>query len=106
MLWWHMSVTKKQVQSGTTWHNMWAGVVLKKQDNNRHDEIRQQVVLQHLSASFLNADTGILTIMTDLGPRWHFYWFGVLNISRGESDPGGARDADLDWHEHCKLDDG
>jgi hypothetical protein len=28
-----------------------------------------------LAASFLNADTGILTIMTDLCRRWHFYWF-------------------------------
>ena len=59
----------------TTRHNMWAAVELKKQDNKRHGEIRRQVVLQHLSASFLNADTGILTIMTDLGPRWHFFWF-------------------------------
>ena len=53
----------------TTRHNMWAAVELKKQDNKRNGEIRQQVVLQHLSASFLNADTGVLTIMTDLGPR-------------------------------------
>jgi hypothetical protein len=28
-----------------------------------------------LAASFLNEDTGILTIMTDLCRRWHFYWF-------------------------------
>lgn len=59
--------------------NMWAGVELKKQDNKKHDEIHRQVVLQHLSASFLNADTGILTIMTDLVTRWHFYWFSEEN---------------------------
>ena len=78
----------------TTRHNMWAGVELKKQDNNRNDEIHRQVVLQHLSASFLNEDTGILTIMTDLGPRWHFYWFskeknGLMAYkaqSRGEAN--------------------
>lgn len=56
-------------------HNIWAGIELKKQDNRSDSEIRRQVVLQHLSASYLNGDTGILTIMTDLGPRWHFYWF-------------------------------
>lgn len=66
---------ERHQETATTRHNMWAGVELKKQDNNNHDEIRRQVVLQHLSASYLNADTGILTIMTDLGPRWHFYWF-------------------------------
>ena len=64
----------------TTSRNMWAGIGLKRQDNNRIEEIRWQVILQHLSASFLNDETGILTIMTDLGPRWHFYWF-----SKGEN---------------------
>ena len=59
----------------TTIKNMWAAIELKKQDNNANNEIRRQVILQHLSASFLNKETGILTIMTDLGPRWHFYWF-------------------------------
>ena len=59
----------------TTKQNMWSAIQLKKQDNDADIEIRRQVVLQHLSASFLNRDTGILTIMTDLGPRWHFYWF-------------------------------
>lgn len=59
----------------TTIRNMWAGIELKRQDNNSTQEIRRQVILQHLSNSYLNEDTGILTIMTDLGPRWRFYWF-------------------------------
>ena len=59
----------------TAKRHMWAAIELKKQENNATEEIHRQVVLQHLSASFLNKDTGILTIMTDLGPRWNFYWF-------------------------------
>ena len=59
----------------TASRHMWAGLELKRQDNNSHGEIRRQVVLQHLSASVLNENRGVLTIMTDLGTRWHFYWF-------------------------------
>ena len=59
----------------TTRSNMWAGIELKKQDNKKDGEITRQVVLQHLAASFLNEGTGMLTIMTDLGTRWRFYWF-------------------------------
>ena len=59
----------------TTRENMWAGIELKKEENERHAEIHRQVILQHLSASFLNPDTGIATIMTDLCDRWHFFWF-------------------------------
>lgn len=66
---------KRHQGTATIRHHMWAGIELKKQDNRRDSEIRRQVVLQHLSASYLNGDTGILTIMTDLGPRWHFNWF-------------------------------
>ncbi|CAB9513470.1 hypothetical protein SEMRO_593_G172340.1 [Seminavis robusta] len=54
---------------------MLAGIELNRQDKKSHGEIHRQVVLQHLSASFLNEDTSILAIMTDLGPRWHFFWF-------------------------------
>jgi len=66
---------KRHRVTATTRHHMWAGIELKKQDNKSDNEILRQVVLQHLSASYNNANTGILTIMTDLGPRWHFYWF-------------------------------
>ena len=59
----------------TTRENMWAGIELKKEENKRHAEIHRQVILQHLCASFLNEDTGIVTIMTDLCDRWHFFWF-------------------------------
>jgi hypothetical protein len=59
----------------TTRENMWAGIELKRADNKRHAEILRQVILQHLAASYLNPDAGILTIMTDLCDRWHFFWF-------------------------------
>jgi hypothetical protein len=60
----------------TTRQHMWGGLELKKRDNTKKPtEILRQVVLQHLAASYLNMDTGILTIMTDLSARWHFFWF-------------------------------
>lgn len=59
----------------TTRQNMWAGIELKKDDNTSKAEIQRQVILQHLAASYLNEDAGILTLMTDLCERWHFYWF-------------------------------
>ena len=60
----------------TTRQNMWGGIELKKSENDMDPNgIQRQVVLQHLAASYLNDDTGILTIMTDLCKRWHFYWF-------------------------------
>lgn len=55
--------------------HMWAGIELKKQDNKEGKRIRHQVILQHLSSSYLNQDKPRLTIMTDLGERWHFLWF-------------------------------
>lgn len=60
----------------TTRQNMWGGIKLKKKENDKDKNgIQRQVVLQHLASSYLNDNTGILTIMTDLCTRWHFYWF-------------------------------
>jgi len=58
--------------------HMWAGIELKKANNTDNEGIRRQVILQHLSASHLNRSERVLTIMTDLGRRWHFYWFSKL----------------------------
>jgi hypothetical protein len=78
----------------TTRNEMWAGIELKKDMNDtKADETQRQVVLQHLAASFLNEDTGILTIMSDLCERWYFYWFSkeknalmiYIASSRGEA---------------------
>jgi hypothetical protein len=54
--------------------NIEAQIELKKTDNKENPE--KQVVMQHLAASSLNPDVGVLTLMTDLNKRWHFYWFG------------------------------
>ncbi|CAJ1963882.1 unnamed protein product [Cylindrotheca closterium] len=51
------------------------GIELKKTGNKAHEKIHRQVVLQHLAASQLNPNTGVLTLMTDLCDRWYFYWF-------------------------------
>jgi hypothetical protein len=59
----------------TVRQNILVGIELKKDTNKAHSRIERQVILQHLAASYLNPDTGILTIMTDLQHRWHFFWF-------------------------------
>lgn len=61
---------------------MCAGIELKKPDDQRDSEIDRQVVLQHLSASYLNDEDGILTLVTDLCDRRHFYWY--INIRKNK----------------------
>lgn len=69
-------LTSSRHQSiATVRQNILVGIELKKDTNHEYSKIERQVVLQHLAASYLNADTGILTIMTDLKDRWHFFWF-------------------------------
>ena len=50
--------------------NILVGIELKKDTNKEHAKIERQV-LQHL-AGYLNPETGILTLITDLDHRWHF----------------------------------
>lgn len=64
----HQDATTVQVVS-----NMWAGIELKK--NATGETCQRQAILQHLAASFLNPDEGILTILTDIYQTWCFYWF-------------------------------
>jgi hypothetical protein len=54
---------------------MLAGIELKKDSNRDDARTERQVTLQHMAASYLNPNTGILTFMTDLNQRWHFFWF-------------------------------
>eukprot|EP00978_Attheya_sp_CCMP212_P006572 scaffold15258_cov49-Attheya_sp.AAC.8 len=56
--------------------NIKAGIELKK--TNNHEDHERQVVVQHLVSSSLNPRVGVLTIMTDLQERWHFYWFAAF----------------------------
>lgn len=65
---------EKDVENCTIRQNIRAGIELKKDTNAGSHE--HQVVLQHLAASSLNPDESVLTVMTDLNKRWHFYWFG------------------------------
>lgn len=55
--------------------NLLGAFELKKDTNKEHAKIERQVTIQHLAASYLNPNTGILTVMTDLHDRWHFFWF-------------------------------
>jgi len=51
------------------------GIELKKDTTKGSENIERQVILQHVAASYLNDDTGVLTMMTDLRDRWLFFWF-------------------------------
>ena len=55
--------------------NLLAAFEFKKDSNMDHTGIERQVTLQHMAASCLNPDTGMLTVMTDLCSQWHFFWF-------------------------------
>lgn len=60
--------------------NIKAGIEIKLTSNNKDNE--KQVVVQHISASSLNPDFGVLTLMTDLCQRWHFYYFAANGHQR------------------------
>ena len=53
----------------TVKENMLGAFELKKDTNKEHDKIERQVTLQHMAASYLNPNTGLLTVMTDLHDR-------------------------------------
>ena len=65
---------QEDVENGAIRQNIRVGIELKKDTNKGNHE--NQVVLQHLAASTLNPNESVLTVMTDLNERWHFYWFG------------------------------
>ncbi|KAL3909866.1 MAG: hypothetical protein SGILL_007918 [Bacillariaceae sp.] len=64
-----------EVENFTIRQNIRAGIELKKDTDAGAYE--HQIVLQHLAASSLNPNESVLTVMTDLNKRWHFYWFGT-----------------------------
>jgi hypothetical protein len=64
---------EKDILHDTIRNNIRAGIELKKDTDTENPE--KQIVTQHLAASTLNPDEGILTLMTDLNKRYHFYWF-------------------------------
>lgn len=82
--------SKANVEAHTLRQNIRLGLELKESNNTGSHE--QQVVLQHLCASSLNFNESVLTVMTDLNDRWHFYWFGTMagilykiEVSRSEA---------------------
>jgi hypothetical protein len=84
--------SEKNVRQRTIRQNIRTGIELKKDTDVANHE--KQVVVQHLAASTLNPGEGILTLMTDLNNRYHFYWFsgsepGVLY--KYMSGPTGAK---------------
>jgi hypothetical protein len=51
------------------------GIELKKPSNSATDlTYQKQVIIQHLSASYLFPDTKVLTLLTDLNDLWCFFW--------------------------------
>jgi hypothetical protein len=68
-------VLAEDVDVHTIKQHIRAGIELKK-DTDNHVDYEYQVILQHLAASKLNPNESVLTVMTDLNERWHFYWFG------------------------------
>ena len=78
-------VEEVDARNETIKQNIMAGIELKNTRDNRDHE--RQVILQHLAASLLNPDFGMLTLMTDLNTRWHFYWFAAA----GSKNAAGSK---------------
>mmetsp|Transcript_12197 Transcript_12197/g.17540 ORF Transcript_12197/g.17540 Transcript_12197/m.17540 type:complete len:317 (+) Transcript_12197:291-1241(+) len=74
----------------TARQNMLGAFELKKRENEENTKIERQVILQHMAASYLNPDTGLLMVMTDLHERWHFYWFYDRKLTKFISTPSEA----------------
>jgi hypothetical protein len=73
--------TTWNVKEKTVKGNILLGVELKKPLKSEKPESAywNQVVVQHICASFCNPDTGMLTLLTDLNEYWSFFWFGTTN---------------------------
>ena len=66
------------LSTATVWQYILVEIELTNDTNTEHKEIDRKVTRPHLADSYLNADTGIVTIMTDVNDRWHFFWLGKM----------------------------
>jgi hypothetical protein len=65
----------RHVENNAVRNHIVVELELKTTKNNDMAKHEPQAVLEHLSSSWLNRDTGVLTILTDLNEKWVFYWF-------------------------------
>jgi hypothetical protein len=66
---------EKNVINSALRNNVEVVLELETTRTSNMDTHEPQAVLEHLSASFLNKDCGVLTVLTDLNENWVFYWF-------------------------------
>jgi hypothetical protein len=65
----------EHVDASAVRHHVEVELELKTTRNNKMKNHEPQAVLEHLSSSFLNKTSGVLTVLTDLNEKWVFYWF-------------------------------
>ena len=69
-------ITKiENIQHSTIRNSVDAQLELKKPRDLASKDHSPQVIAQHFAASYLNPMHGIVSVLTDLGSSWTFYWF-------------------------------
>jgi len=73
----------RNIQNNAVRNNVEALLELKKPENLRQTDHCPQAVVEHLAASHLNANVGVVSFLTDLTNSWTIFWFGW-----SEDEPG------------------
>ena len=68
----------RNVQNDALRNNVEALLELKTPKNMRRKNHNPQVVCEHIAASYLNRDSAVVSVLTDLGRSWTFYWFAKV----------------------------
>ena len=55
---------------------------LKTPKNMKRKDHNPQAVCKHIAASYLNRDCAVVSVLTDLGSSWTFYWFAEVGNDR------------------------
>jgi hypothetical protein len=65
----------KHVTNDAVRHSVEALFELKKPKNMQQKDHNPQTICEHLAASYLNRNHGLVSVLTDLNRSWIFYWF-------------------------------
>jgi len=71
------------IQNNAVRNNVEALLGLKKPENLRQTDHCPQAVVEHLAASQLNDNVGVVSFLTDLTNSWTVFWFGWSEYEPG-----------------------
>ena len=65
----------KNIQNDAVRNSVEALLELKKPKNLQNKDHNPQTICEHLAASYLNCNHGVVSVLTDLNRSWTFYWY-------------------------------